>query len=93
MRIGALDMTRLAIIFSLLFVTPAWAELVLYCQEQFATGILKKNGYWQTGKFKPARYTVKFDEKKNDTYRSYIQANGMQGFVSTSNAKQYFLRS
>ena len=35
-------MTRLAIIFSLLFVTPVWAEIVLYCQDELATGVVKK---------------------------------------------------
>ena len=57
-------MTRLAIIFSLLFVTPACAETVLYCQDELATGIGKENGSWKTGDFKLKRYTVKFDEKK-----------------------------
>ena len=56
-------MTRLAIIFSLLFARPAWAETVLYCQEELATGILKKNGRWQEANFKLRRHTVKFDEK------------------------------
>ena len=56
-------MTRLAIIFSLLFATPAWAELVLYCQDELATGVLKKNGRWQEASFEKKRHTVKFDEK------------------------------
>ena len=55
---------HLFIIFSLLFVTPAWAETVLYCQEELATGVIKKNGRWQTGDFELKRHTVRFDEKK-----------------------------
>ena len=57
-------MPRLAIIFSLLFVTPAWAEIVLYCQDELATGIFKEKGNWKTGTFKLERYTLKFDEQK-----------------------------
>ena len=57
-------MTRLAIIFSLLFVTPAWAETVLYCQTKLGTGITKDSGSWQTVDLPPNRFTVKFDEKK-----------------------------
>ena len=57
-------MTRLAIIFSLLFVTPAWAEIVLYWQDEFATGIAKVDGSWTTGDFNLERHTLKFDEQK-----------------------------
>lgn len=57
-------MTRLAIIFSLLFVTPAGAETVLYCQEEISTGVVKENYRWKTATFKLKRHTVKFDEKK-----------------------------
>ena len=56
-------MTRLAIIFSLLFATPAWAEIVLYCQDELATGSYHENGRHMTGEFKKVRHTVKFDEK------------------------------
>lgn len=57
-------MSRLAIIFSLLFVTPAWAELVLYCQDELATGIYKEKESWKTSHFEPTRHTVKFDDQK-----------------------------
>ena len=57
-------MTRLTIIFSLLFVTPAWAEIVLYCQEEISSGVVKKNDQWKTTAFELKRHTVKFDEKK-----------------------------
>ena len=56
-------MTRLAIIFSLLFVTPTWAETILYCQDELHTGSFYKNGRHMTGECKKMRHTVKFDEK------------------------------
>ena len=56
-------MTRILTIIAILFVTPAWAETVLYCQDELATGIIKEDGTWRPGIFSPARYTVKFDEK------------------------------
>ena len=56
-------MTRMLTFIALLFATPAWAEIVLYCQDELATGIVKKNGRWQTGNFQLMRHTVKFDEK------------------------------
>jgi hypothetical protein len=70
-------MSRLAIIFSLLFVTPAWAETVLYCQEEISTGILKPNKSWETVMFDLDRHTVKFDEK-NMTLKGVSGNLGME---------------
>ena len=57
-------MTRILTIIALLFATPAWAETVLYCQDELATGIIKKDGRWTEAKFALRRHTVKFDEEK-----------------------------
>ena len=57
-------MTRILTIIALLFATPAWAEMVLYCQDELATGIFKEKGSWRSGHFITERHTVKFDEKK-----------------------------
>ena len=35
-------MTRMLTFIALLFATPAWAEIVLYCQDELATGIIKE---------------------------------------------------
>ena len=45
-----------------LWVAPAQAETVLYCQSELATGLIKKfNGAWVTGNFENRRWTVKFN--------------------------------
>ena len=55
-------MTRLILAIALLFSTPAWAEEVLYCQSELATGLYKENGRWQTANFTLECYTVKFND-------------------------------
>jgi hypothetical protein len=47
-----------------LITTPAKAETVLYCQSELATGFIRDNGAWKTGKFAQKRWTIKF----NDNY-------------------------
>ena len=48
----------------MLFSTPAWAETVLYCQDEFAIGIQKRTGEeWKSGNFILKRRTIKLDEK------------------------------
>ena len=54
------------------------AENVLYCQDELVTGIIKKNGVWKTGNFKPLRQTIKF----NDDYTKLV------GFDETMNCNQ-----
>ena len=58
-------MTRLAIIFSLVLVTPAWAETVFYCQEKFSVGIKKDKDSreWRRAHFNKERFTIKWDEE------------------------------
>jgi hypothetical protein len=48
--------------FGILIATPTRAETVLYCQNELATGIAKKNGSWETGSFPLSRYTIKFND-------------------------------
>ena len=55
-------MKPLHLIIALLFSTPAWAETVLYCQSELATGLIKENGRWQTRNFFLERFTVKFND-------------------------------
>ena len=52
----------LACILSILFSNNLRAEIVLYCQSEIATGLFKENGNWKSGKFKQARYTIKFND-------------------------------
>ena len=46
----------------LTLVTPLKAETVMYCSAEIAAGLIKDNGSWRTGFFKPDRYTIKFDK-------------------------------
>ena len=55
-------MTRILTIIALLFATPAWAEEVLYCQSEFATGLYYENGRWNVANFELKRFTVKFND-------------------------------
>jgi hypothetical protein len=48
--------------FGILIATPTKAEIVLYCQNELATGLLKKNDSWKTGSFSLSRYTIKFND-------------------------------
>ncbi len=52
-------MMKFILAFLVLGATPALAEQVLYCQDELATGMIHKNGKWETGKFKPQRHTIK----------------------------------
>lgn len=54
----------------LLITTLAKAETILYCQDELATGLIKKNGSWETGSFNLDRYTVKFND-------DYSRAEGL----------------
>ena len=67
-------MTRLAIIFSLVLVTPAWAETVFYCQEKFSVGIKKDKDSreWRRAHFNKERFTIKWDEE-NLTLKELIE--------------------
>jgi hypothetical protein len=38
------------------------AEIVLYCQGELSTGIIKKNGVWKTTNFNLERNTIKFND-------------------------------
>jgi len=38
------------------------ADKVLYCQDELATGIIKRNGVWETSRFQLERYTIKFND-------------------------------
>ena len=53
----------LTLLFSLfLLVSPSvFAETVLFCQSELATGFIKKNGSWKEMNFMLDRYTVKFN--------------------------------
>jgi hypothetical protein len=55
-------MKPLILTIALLLSTPAWAEEVLYCQSELATGLIKENGRWKQGSFKLKRFTVKFND-------------------------------
>jgi|TARA_B110001469_G_C9509356_1_gene253963 hypothetical protein len=48
--------------FGILIATPTKAEIVLYCQDELATGFSKQGGEWRSGKFKLLRHTVKFND-------------------------------
>ena len=50
--------------FGLLISTSATAEIVLYCNDELATGFTKKNGngIWRTTNFNLERYTIKFSD-------------------------------
>tara|TARA_Y100001934_G_scaffold113641_1_gene138991 strand:- start:85 stop:492 length:408 start_codon:yes stop_codon:yes gene_type:complete len=49
---------------------PVQAETVLYCQSEFATGLIKANGSWREGSFKLLRWTIKFED-------DYSRLNGV----------------
>jgi hypothetical protein len=48
---------------SLILLTPsvAYAETILYCQDEIATGIMKQNNTFVQGRFNLQRYTIKFN--------------------------------
>jgi hypothetical protein len=48
--------------FGILIAIPTKAEIVLFCQDELATGFLKKGGKWQSGNFELKRHTVKFND-------------------------------
>ncbi len=50
---------RIALFLVLFAASPAWADKVLYCQDELATGIIYKDGSWKRSFFSPERYTVK----------------------------------
>ena len=56
--------------FGILIAIPTKAEIVLYCQDELATGFFKEGGEWRSGNFKPSRYTVKFNDE-------YSRAEGL----------------
>lgn len=70
------QMKPLLLIIALLFSTPAWAETVLYCQSEVATGLAKENGRWKEANFQLERFTVKF----NSDY-SVISGLGLGDYI------------
>ena len=38
------------------------AEIVLYCNSELVTGLIKKNGIFRITNFKPERYTINFND-------------------------------
>ena len=49
---------------AILWVAPAKAEIVLYCQDELATGFIKDKNtkQWEEGSFVKERYTIKFSK-------------------------------
>ena len=58
----------LCLTIAVLLGTTAHAETVLYCQSELATGLLKENGRWRTGKFVKERFTIKFNSDYTKLY-------------------------
>jgi len=52
----------LLLTFGILFASSIKAETVLYCQSEFATGLIKKSGSWQVTSFERDRFTIKFNQ-------------------------------
>jgi hypothetical protein len=50
--------------FGLLISTSSTAEIVLYCNDEMATGFTKENGngIWRKGNFTLDRYTIRFSD-------------------------------
>ena len=46
----------------LAFAVPSWAETVMYCSTELATGFVQKNGSWREINFVGKRYTIKFND-------------------------------
>jgi hypothetical protein len=62
---AALYKKRILLTLALLLCAPiAKAELVLYCQDELATGFAEVDGSWKETSFKPYRWTIRF----NDTF-------------------------
>ena len=61
---GVSKMKPLLLTIALLFSTPAWADTILYCKDDYVHGIMKRpGGAWKTTHFPLQRHTLKFDEK------------------------------
>jgi hypothetical protein len=67
--------------FGLLISTSATAEIVLYCNGELATGLIKKNGIWGTGDFKTERYTIKFSD-------DYSEVKGLEEIIGGDGSLQ-----
>ena len=63
----------LLLLFSLMLSFNSFSEEVFYCTTELSTGFIKKNGVWKTSKFKPDRYTIKFND-------DYSKLSGLQTF-------------
>ena len=50
------------ILLLLLIPNLVMAENILYCQDELSTGLIKKNGVWNTINFKLERHTYKFND-------------------------------
>ena len=48
--------------FGLLISTSVTAEIVLYCNGELATGLVKESEIWRAADFQPDRYTIKFSD-------------------------------
>mgnify|MGYP006120132811 CR=1 FL=1 len=59
------------------------AENVMYCQDELATGIVKKNGVWKSGNFILERHTIKFndDYTKSDGFNKTMNCNTPYGLI------------
>ena len=52
----------LALLFSILISFNSFGDIVLYCQEELATGFHSSNQQWTTINFNKERHTIKFSD-------------------------------
>jgi len=69
--------------FGLLISTSVTAEIVLYCNAELATGLMKKNGIYGIGSFKLNRYTIKFSD-------DYSEVKGLDSFEAAWQCKDTY---
>ena len=46
----------------LAFAVPSWAQTVMYCSTELATGFFQENGSWRQANFTRERYTIKLND-------------------------------
>lgn len=44
------------------FAVPSWAETVMYCSTELATGFIQENGSWRQTRFEGTRHTIKLND-------------------------------
>ena len=52
----------LILLFSTLVSLNSYGDIVLYCQDELATGFFNENGAWKAGPYELRRYTIKFSD-------------------------------